>query len=102
MDFILFQKNLFAFRVDFDQFPALAEVDYHLANLTSGDCLLIPSSWVFQERSLENSIAVLYNIRHHQAVTITPEELEACAEYDPTFTLDQIDWSIERAPTNFK
>lgn len=97
-----YHNDTSVFRVDFDRFPALAEVDYHLANLTSGDCLLIPSGWIFQERSLENGIAILYNIKHHLAATITSEELGTCAEYDPTFTLDQIDWSTEHAPTNFK
>lgn len=94
--------DLFIARVDLNRFPALAEVEYHLANLTSGDCLLVPSGWIFQERALENSIAVIYNIKHHMASTISPKELETCAEYDPTFTLDQIDWSTEQAPMNFK
>ena len=89
-------------RVDFDLFPALVNVDYHTANLTSGDCLFIPSNWIFQERSLENTIAVIYNIRHQHALNIDINELKTCPDYDGTFTLDQIDWSNEHQPQSFK
>ncbi len=85
-----------------NQFPALAGIDYHLANLTSGDCLFIPSDWVFQDRSIENTIAVIYNIKHQQALNVDVKELNMCPEYDPTFTLDQIDWSIENESMSFK
>ncbi len=85
-----------------NQFPALAEIDYHLANLTSGDCLFIPSGWVFQDRSLENTIAVIYHIKHQQALNVDIQELKMCPKYDPTFTLDQIDWSIENESMSFK
>ncbi|CAF3977457.1 unnamed protein product, partial [Rotaria sp. Silwood1] len=27
-----------------------------VTNLTAGDCLLIPNGWIFQERSLDNTI----------------------------------------------
>ncbi|CAF0826043.1 unnamed protein product [Adineta ricciae] len=89
-------------RVDFDQFPALADVEYHVANLTSGDCIFIPSSWTFQERSLEHTFSVIYNVKHRRALNIDVKELTECADYDPTFTLDQIDWSVERQPQSFK
>ncbi|CAF1381138.1 unnamed protein product [Adineta steineri] len=89
-------------RVDFDLFPSLANIDYHIANLTSGDCLFIPNHWYFQERSLENTITIVYNIKHQQALNIDVNELKTCPEYDPTFTLDQIDWSVERHPQSFK
>jgi len=89
-------------RVDFDQFPALANIDYHIANLTSGDCLFIPSNWIFQERSFENTISVTYNIKHKIALNIDVKELETCETYDATFTLDQIDWSAERQPVSFR
>ena len=77
-------------------------MDYHTANLTSGDCLFIPSDWVFQERSLENTISVIYNIKHRQALHIDTNELKTCPAYDDTFTLDQIDWSVDRHPQSFK
>jgi hypothetical protein len=89
-------------RVDFDQFPALADIDYHLANLTSGDCLFIPSHWVFQERSFEKTMSIIYNIKHRHALNVDKKELQTCSEYDATFTLDQIDWSGEHYPTSFK
>jgi len=94
--------SCFFFRVDFDEFPALANVDYHIANLTSGDCLFVPSNWIFQERSFENTISVVYNIKHRQALNIDVSELKTCPTYDATFTLDQIDWSAERQPQSFK
>jgi hypothetical protein len=100
--FILFCKDSFISRVDFDQFPALANIDYHIANLTSGDCLFIPNNWIFQERSFENTIAIVYNIKHQQALHVDGNELKSCATYDATFTLDQIDWSVERQPQSFK
>ena len=89
-------------RVDLNAFPALTDIDYHLANLTAGDCLFIPNEWIFQERSTENAISVLYNIKHGQALNIDVDELKNCPDYDPTFTLDQVDWSVERHPQNFK
>ncbi|UJR27910.1 hypothetical protein I4U23_009171 [Adineta vaga] len=89
-------------RVDFDLFPAFNNVEYHLANLTSGDCLFIPNSWVFQERSMEHTISVIYNIKHQHALKIDANELKQCSDYDATFTLDQIDWSADRQPQSFK
>jgi hypothetical protein len=97
-----FDQVLFISRVDLNQFPALADIDYHLANLTSGDCLFIPTGWVFQDRSIENTIAVIYNINHQQALNVDVNELKMCAEYDLTFTIDQIDWSTEHEPMSFK
>ncbi|CAF1099452.1 unnamed protein product [Rotaria sordida] len=87
-------------KIDFDQFPAFANIDYHIANLKSGDCLFIPSSWIFQERTFENTISVIYNIKHHQALNIDINQLKNCSTYDATFTLDQIDWSAE--PQTFR
>lgn len=91
---------LFSLRVDFDQFPAFANVDYHAANLKSGDCLFVPSEWVFQERSFESSISVIYNIKNQQALNIDANELNNCSSYDETFTLDQIDWPA--GPQSFR
>lgn len=89
-------------RVDLKTFPALADIDHHVANLTAGDCLFVPNDWIFQERSTENTISVIYNIKHGQALNVDKEELNNCPKYDPTFTLDQIDWSVERHPQSFK
>ncbi len=102
INLIFLRTSCFFFRVDFDEFPALANVDYHIANLTSGDCLFVPSNWIFQERSFENTISVVYNIKHRQALNIDVSELKTCPTYDATFTLDQIDWSAERQPQSFK
>ncbi|CAF1202120.1 unnamed protein product [Rotaria sordida] len=87
-------------KIDFDEFPAFANIDYHIANLKSGDCLFIPSSWIFQERTFENTISVIYNIKHQQALNIDINQLKNCSTYDATFTLDQIDWSAE--PQTFR
>jgi len=57
-------------RVDLNQFPALVNIDYHIANLTAGDCLFIPSGWIFQERSLDSTIAIIFNIHHKQALNV--------------------------------
>jgi hypothetical protein len=92
--------------VDLDQFPALANVDYHVANLSSGDCGFIPSGWVFQERSLESTVTIIYNIHHKRAGYVDASELQTCSSstpYDPSFTLDQVDWSmLEHEPQNLK
>ncbi len=92
--------------MDFDEFPALANIDYHIANLTSGDCLLIPSGWIFQERSEDSSISVIYNIDHKQALNVDFNAVKTCEtsnKYDRSFTLDQIDWShADNEPKNLK
>ena len=96
---------MLSFRVDLDQFSALVDVEYHIAKLTSADCLFIPSNWIFQERSLESTIAVIYNINHQQAVNIDASVIEKCAKnetFDAKFTLDQIDWTAESEPQNLK
>ncbi|CAF1253802.1 unnamed protein product [Adineta steineri] len=93
-------------RVDFDQFPEFTNIEYHVANLTAGDCLFIPINWVFQERSLDNTITVIYNIHHKQALNIDLNQIETCSKddsYDSSFTLDQIDWaSMQNEPRNFR
>jgi hypothetical protein len=93
-------------RVDFNQFPALANINYHIANLTAGDCLFIPSGWIFQERSLDSTIAIIYNIHHNQALNVDLNAVETCLinnKYDSSFTLDQIDWSnTENEPQSLK
>ncbi|CAF4084407.1 unnamed protein product [Rotaria magnacalcarata] len=82
-------------KVDLDQFPAFANIDYHIADLKSGDCLFIPNSWLFQERTLKDTISVIYNIKHHQALHLDADQLNTCSNYDPTFTLDQVVWPAE-------
>ena len=82
--------------MDFNEFPALENIDYHIANLTAGDCLLIPSGWIFQERSEDSSISIIYNIDHKQATSADLNAVQTCEtnnKYDSSFTLDQIDWS---------
>ena len=94
------------FRVDLKQYPALADIEYHVANLTAGDCLFIPSGWIFQERSPDNTMTVLFNINHQRAVHLESAEIEHCAQTaveDPSFTVDQIDWSmLDHEPQNLK
>ena len=88
------------------QFPALANIDYHTANLTAGDCLFIPSGWILQERSLDTSISIIYNIDHTQAVNVDLNAVQTCStsnNYDASFTLDHIDWSaMDEEPRNLK
>ena len=91
--------------VDLDRFPALADVQYYTTTLASGDCLFIPSGWVFQERSLESTIGMIYNINHYQATELSVEDIKTCQTnhiYDDKFTLDQIDWITDREPPNLK
>lgn len=89
--------------VDLNQFPAFANIEYHVANITAGDCLLIPSGWIFQERSSDSTISIIYNLDHQQAIDVDLNTLEACQTYDPSFTLDQIDWSsIDNEPHSLK
>lgn len=89
-----------------NQHPELANVDYYVANLTAGDCLFVPNEWVFQERSLDNIISVLYNMRHAKTAAIDLNELENCVKSDTSdssFTLDLIDWAaIESEPQNLR
>lgn len=77
-----------------------------MTNLTAGDCLLIPNEWLFQERSLDNTISIIYNIHHKHALTVDLNEIENCLKsntLDSSFTLDQIDWaSIENQPKNLR
>jgi len=90
-------------RVDFNKFPAFADIDYYGANLTSGDCLFVPSSWIFQERSIGSTISVIYNINHEHALEVNLNDDKTCSSFDSSFTLDQIDWaSIENEPPNLK
>ncbi len=99
-------RTFFSLRVDFNQFPALENVDYHVANLTAGDCLFIPVNWIFQERSLDSTISIIYNIHHKQALDIDLNQVQTCSTsdtFDGSFTLDQVDWpSMENEPQNFK
>ncbi|CAF5008089.1 unnamed protein product, partial [Rotaria socialis] len=91
-------------QVDLNQYPELENIEYHVANLTAGDCIFIPSQWIFQERSLDNTISILYNINHKQALQLNLQELKTCSESDPldsSLTLDRIDWTaIESDPEN--
>ncbi|CAF1418715.1 unnamed protein product [Rotaria magnacalcarata] len=92
--------------VDLNQYPELENVEYHVANLTAGDCIFIPNGWIFQERSLDSTISILYNINHKQALQLNLEELKTCSESDPLdspLTLDRIDWTaIESDPENIR
>lgn len=88
-----------------DQYPALANIEYHVANVSAGDCLLIPSQWAFQERSLEATITIVYSLSHQQMLMIDSDETERClnsTQYDENFTVDQIDWTAERQPPSLK
>ncbi|UJR21880.1 hypothetical protein I4U23_024953 [Adineta vaga] len=93
-------------KVDFNQFPQLANVEYHITNLTAGDCLLIPVHWIFHERSLDSTISIIHNIHHKQALNIDLNEIQTCTEsntYDASFTLDNINWAnTENEPQNLK
>ncbi len=72
-------------------------------NLTAGDCLLIPSGWILQERSVDSSISIIYNIDHKQALNVDLNAVQTCDTYDSSFTLDQIDWShVDNEPRNLK
>ncbi len=92
--------------MDFNQFPALANINYYVANLTAGDCLFVPSGWIFQERSLNSTISIIYHIHHQQALTIDLNAVETCSrsnQYDSSFTLDEIEWStVENESPNLK
>jgi hypothetical protein len=105
--FTLYEHILFfPISVDFNQFPALANIAYHVANLTAGDCLFIPHNWIFQERSLDNTISIIYNIHHKQALSVDLNEIQKCStsdSFDPSITLDQLDWSsTENQPQNLR
>ena len=96
---------LVIFSVDLNQYPALANIQYHIVNVSAGDCLFIPSQWAFQDRSLASTITFVYNFNHHQMVMIDANDLNNCLnknEYDEKFTLDQIDWESPREPPNLK
>ncbi|CAF1036633.1 unnamed protein product [Rotaria sordida] len=93
-------------KVDFNQYPELENIDYYVTNLTAGDCLFIPNEWIFQERSLDKTISIIYNIDHKQILNINIDEIKICSTkniFDSSFTLDQIDWSkMENEPQNLK
>ncbi|CAF0818457.1 unnamed protein product [Adineta ricciae] len=83
-------------KVNFNQFPMLKDVDYHVTNLTAGDCIFIPVHWIFHERSFDSTIAVVYSIHHKQALNVDLNEIQTCSnsnKYDRSFTLDQVDFS---------
>ncbi|CAF3760851.1 unnamed protein product, partial [Rotaria sp. Silwood1] len=92
--------------VDFNQYPELENIDYYVTNLTAGDCLFIPNGWIFQERSLDNTISIIYNIHHKQALNIDINDIKHCSTsntFEFPLTLDQIDWSnIDNEPQNLK
>ncbi|CAF4931983.1 unnamed protein product, partial [Rotaria sp. Silwood1] len=93
-------------KVDFNQYPELENIDYYVTNLTAGDCLFIPNGWIFQERSLDNTISIIYNIHHKQALNIDINDIKHCSTsntFEFPLTLDQIDWSnIDNEPQNLK
>ena len=91
--------------MDLDAYPALADVQYHIVNMSAGDCLFVPYQWVFQDRSFEATITLMYNLNHHHMVMIDSNDQNKCltqSEYDEKFTLDQIDWNTQREPPNLK
>ncbi|XP_052827307.1 uncharacterized protein LOC106880870 isoform X2 [Octopus bimaculoides] len=51
-------SNIDVDRMDYTQNPELAEIEYHLGNMTSGDCLYIPYLWIHQVRSYGSNLAV--------------------------------------------
>ncbi len=67
---------------------------------------MIPSGWIFQERSEDSSISIIYNIDHKQALNVDLNAVQMCETsntYDSSFTLDQIDWShADNGPRNLK
>ncbi|CAI9728759.1 wybutosine-synthesizing 5-like isoform X1 [Octopus vulgaris] len=51
-------SNIDVDRMDYTQYPELAEIEYHLGNMTAGDCLYIPYLWIHQVRSYGSNLAV--------------------------------------------
>ena len=35
----------YSYRVDFEKYPGLAEVEFYNATMQAGDCLFIPQKW---------------------------------------------------------
>jgi hypothetical protein len=94
------------YRVDLKRFPALTNIDYHLANLTSGGCLLIPTGWTFHENSLDTTVTIIHNLHHQRAIHLDTYDINTCTStntYDRSFTLDQINWSaLDNEPLSLK
>lgn len=41
----------YSYRVDFEKYPGLAEVEFYNATMQAGDCLFIPQKWYDTTRS---------------------------------------------------
>lgn len=92
-------------RVDLEKFPSLIDSEFHLVNLTAGDCLFIPNEWIFQERTFHSSISIISNVEHQQIFLVEDDQIEECekkSSFDERFSLDQIEWTNERDPPNLR
>ncbi|XP_013379798.1 uncharacterized protein LOC106151217 isoform X2 [Lingula anatina] len=61
-------------QVDLTQYPGLADVEYHKANLTTGDCVYIPAKWYYQVNSFSRTTEVEVTWRRQQKSTLMTEK----------------------------
>jgi len=79
--------------VDYVKYPTMANVgEYHLANMTAGDCLYIPFKWIHQVRSYNQNIAVNLWWDHVGTKALDLDKCERDSTSDWDLTLRSIDW----------
>ncbi|XP_033095598.1 jmjC domain-containing protein C-like isoform X2 [Anneissia japonica] len=79
-------------KVDFTKYPGLSQVEFHYAEMTSGDCIFIPYKWFHQVNSYERNIAVNLWWEHDGKILPTPEN---CGSTVQEMSLADVDMKDE-------
>ena len=92
-------------KVDYENYPALRNLEYYRVNLTAGDCLYIPFKWLHQVRSFDRNLAVNFWF-NYEKIFGNSEFEEKCASnnLDLKITLDKLNYSTSKSNNelNFK